>query len=65
MQGFRMRRGEAEMLAVKTDWNLTVVQELLDYGVDPNLKASDGQTPLSLAVAKGKTKLAALLESRG
>ena len=51
--------------AVKREHNLALVRELLEYGADPNLKGNDGQTRVSLAVAKGKTKLAAILNNGG
>jgi uncharacterized protein len=47
--------------AVKGTHTLAQVKELLKYGASPALKAKDGSSPISLARAKGKTKLVALL----
>ena len=51
--------------AVKRNHNLKQVAELLRLGADPDLKARDGATPLSLACKLGKTKLKRLLEETG
>ena len=48
--------------AVKGSHTLSQIQELLKYGADPTLKAKDGDSPVFLGRAKGKTKLVALLE---
>jgi len=48
--------------AVKRNHNLKQVAELLQLGADPDLKARDGATPLSLARKLGKAKLTKLLE---
>jgi ankyrin repeat protein len=48
--------------AMKRNHNLKQVAELLQLGADPDLKAQDGATPLSLSRKLGKTKLTKLLE---
>jgi ankyrin repeat protein len=48
--------------AVKRNHNLKQVAELLQLGANPDLKAKDGATPLSLSRKLGKTKLTKLVE---
>ena len=48
--------------ALKRNHNFKQIEQLLCLGADPQLKARDGATPLSLAKRLGKTKLATLLE---
>ena len=39
------------------------MEELLSYGARPELKAKDGSSPIALAEAKGKSRIAKLLKS--
>jgi uncharacterized protein len=48
--------------AVKKDYSRTQIEELLRYGARPQLKAKDGDSPVSLARKLGKVRLAELLE---
>ena len=41
------------------------VSVLLNAGADPNAVNSDGETPLDLAIERGRTDVAALLEAAG
>jgi len=49
--------------AAKGTHTLVQVEELLSYGAQPGLKANDGNTPIALAEAKGKSRLVKLLMS--
>ena len=49
--------------AAKGTHTLVQVEELLTYGARPELEAKDGSTPIALAEAKGKSRLAKLLKS--
>jgi uncharacterized protein len=61
---FRDARGYTPLHhAVKGTHTLAQVEDLLRHGADPGVKAKDGNTPISLAQAAGKTKLANLLKS--
>jgi ankyrin repeat protein len=51
--------------AVRGAHTLAQIEELLRHGAKPDIKAKDGSTPISLAQAAGKHRLAALLESFG
>lgn len=48
--------------AVKRDYTLAQVRELLDLGADASSRANNGETPLSIAIERRKTKLTAMLE---
>ena len=49
--------------AAKGTHTLVQVEELVSYGARPQLKAKDGNTPIALAEAKGKSRLVKLLMS--
>ena len=49
--------------AARGSHTLAQVEELLAYGARPQLKAKDGNTPITLAEAKGKSRLVKLLKS--
>lgn len=54
------REGSA-LAAVSVNYNKEMVQELLEYGADPNLADSNGTTPLFWATKSGNIELAELL----
>lgn len=49
--------------AARGNHTLAQVRDLLSYGAKPDLKAKDGNTPISLAAARKKPKLMRLLNS--
>jgi ankyrin repeat protein len=48
--------------AVKRNYTLAQVEELLKYGADPGLETKSGETAIDLAEAQRKTKLVSLLK---
>jgi ankyrin repeat protein len=48
--------------AIKRNYTLAQVEELLKYGADPGLETKSGETAIDLAQAQRKTKLVLLLK---
>ncbi len=58
--------GEAAVLVTAAaNGNPDIVQTLLDAGADPNVRTTDGTTPLSMAIQKGHLDVAGMLRRRG
>jgi ankyrin repeat protein len=49
--------------AVKHDWDVDTIEELIRHGADVNATRADGRTPYALAVSTGRSAIAELLRA--